>query len=578
MIVYRNHTSVLNTNNVMDSISQIVDDMHSGDANLYENAVELLIETGELETGITDIICNNYDCLNDEIVQCRKMSVLAGTIFHSLWASGTLLTNNLQKIKFCLQRIKSFTKLPQKITIGVPEGFVYYSLYPEIYLEAAEKFYLEEKPKKVIVIGLRSIGTQLSALVTAYLESYGCEVTTITLRPKGHPFNRHVVLSDKLKELFKNSIDTFVAIVDEGPGLSGSSIGGTLQEMLGLGIATEKTVIFPSWLPDSSSFISNTARNLWNRYKKYVGSFENQWIFNGKLEQFTGKKVVYDLSAGIWREHFITNKNEYPPVHPHHERRKYLLVDCYMEDPVKQIAKFAGLGKFGRNNYRRALQLSESRYIPKVAGYTAGFILMDYVNGDILNSNSVNDKLIDFVTDYLGFIKRNMPVTQCVSYDHMMQMIYENVKEGLGERWCLQVDKLKKIPRSYYDQEVVKIDGRMMPHEFLQTDTGILKTDFLEHHNDQFFHGPQNIAWDIAAFCVEFNLDQKKRSDFLEKVITVDKQINTHISFFTIAYLSYRLGYVSLASESIAGGPDSLRFLNMKKRYSSLLKDELQQL
>ena len=51
---------------------------------------------------------------------------------------------------------------------------------------------------------------------------------------------------------------------------------------------------------------------------------------------------------------------------------------------------------------------------------------------------------------------------------------------------------------------VVAIDGRMLPHEWLETRMAIVKADALDHHDDHFFPGCQDIAWDIAGASVEW--------------------------------------------------------------------------
>lgn len=56
--------------------------------------------------------------------------------------------------------------------------------------------------------------------------------------------------------------DYWFLVIDEGPGLSGSSICGTLEKLLKIGIAAEKIVIFPSWNPDVNRFVSEKAKNV----------------------------------------------------------------------------------------------------------------------------------------------------------------------------------------------------------------------------------------------------------------------------------------------------------------------------
>ena len=43
------------------------------------------------------------------------------------------------------------------------------------------------------------------------------------------------------------------------------------------------------------------------------------------------------------------------------------------------------------------------------------------------------------------------------------------------------------------------MDNRMFPHEWLATRRSYIKTDGTDHHDDHFYPGPQDIAWDLAA-------------------------------------------------------------------------------
>src|SRR6478735_2678051 len=103
--------------------------------------------------------------------------------------------------------------------LNVPEGFAYYALYPEQYAAAAIA-YLNHHPGTHgvhHVIGLRSIGTTLSAAVAIVLRAAQVAFRRYTVRPYGHPFDRQLELSTQF-----GPADSAL-VVDEGPGLSGSS-------------------------------------------------------------------------------------------------------------------------------------------------------------------------------------------------------------------------------------------------------------------------------------------------------------------------------------------------------------------
>lgn len=577
MVIYRNYKQTKKTSHQIAIIEKLVGMAMPTRPDFYDIAISLMIECGELETGITDYFCTDKDLINPQIEVCRSISIEAGAVIFSLWSEGVFLIDRWLNIKKSLSILKQM-QLPEQITLNVPEGFVFYGLYPEVYLEATSEFIKEMKPEKTLVIGLRSIGTVLSALIGAHLQSVGCVVKTLTVRPRGHPFNRFLVLDEKIKNMIRQSTGYYVIIADEGPGLSGSSIGGTLSAVKSLNVPSNRTVIFPSWLPSGERFISENARVLWNDYKKYTGSFENQWILNGKLERNLQKRLVYEISAGMWRSRFITEPSDFPPVHPHHERRKFMLVDNSEEKKNRWIAKFVGLGKYGASNVERAQKLAEMGFTPSVDQLCNGFAVMPFVEGNVLKASDLDESLIDFVKKYLLFIQKTMGASLQVSYDQMFEMIYTNVKEGMGENWCRCLEKFTPETSSLYEEVAVAIDGRMMPHDFLKTGDRFVKVDHIEHHSDQFFHGVQNICWDIAGFFVEFELDRRKREHFLENFTSIDSFVNKRQQFFNIAYLAFRLGYVSLAADSLKGEPDAGRFEKLRKKYCTMLKNELTEL
>jgi hypothetical protein len=103
------------------------------------------------------------------------------------------------------------------------------------------------------------------------------------------------------------------------------------------------------------------------------------------------------------------------------------------------------------------------------------------------------------------------------------------------------------------DEEAVAIDGRMLPHEWIETENGWIKTDALDHHDDHFFPGCQPIAWDRAGAAVEFGL------------------VNRAEDFWTRAYLAWRIGYTTMAADALGDSSDARRFAALRDSYCRLL-------
>lgn len=116
----------------------------------------------------------------------------------------------------------------------------------------------------------------------------------------------------------------------------------------------------------------------------------------------------------------------------------------------------------------------------------------------------------------------------------------------------------------------------MFPHESLQTSGGYLKIDGVDHHDDHFFPGGQEIAWDLAGCCVEFGLRRRRGEIALRyRSLANDRGLLDRLCFYKVAYLAYRLGYVTLAAEALGPSPDVARFNFLSQRYRAVLLGEL---
>ncbi len=120
--------------------------------------------------------------------------------------------------------------------LRVPEGYAYYALYPETYVAASRLFLNGRERGTAVCVGIRSIGTSLSAVVGATLELEGWEVHPLTLRPRGDPFRRRPVLTRELAHWLERQEQAYFLVIDEGPGLSGSSLCGVADVISELGV------------------------------------------------------------------------------------------------------------------------------------------------------------------------------------------------------------------------------------------------------------------------------------------------------------------------------------------------------
>ena len=88
----------------------------------------------------------------------------------------------------------------------------------------------------------------------------------------------------------------------------------------------------------------------------------------------------------------------------------------------------------------------------------------------------------------------------------------------------------------------------MLPHEWIATAAGYLKTDALDHGDNHFYPGPADIAWDVAGTIMEFELDAAAREHLIEAYVRAanDRGIRQRLPFSTAAYLAFRVGYAQM--------------------------------
>jgi hypothetical protein len=183
--------------------------------------------------------------------------------------------------------------------------------------------------------------------------------------------------------------------------------------------------------------------------------------------------------------------------------------------------------------------LSSAGYAPDALGITNGYMVTRFVNGMPLTVSDVTGDFLDRAASYLGF-RQSFQASGPVQFDSILRMLHINtagLREDLSE-----VDALRPLIEA---GQIVEVDGRMLPHEWIRTSTGYLKTDGIDHHDDHFFPGPQDIAWDLAGLCVEFHLSHLQCG---------------------------RLGYATLSYESVENETEKHRFHLLVDYYAQVVK------
>jgi hypothetical protein len=572
VIVYRNQRCPADPRKLLALLQSAVE--RSGTTSpSHDLAVEVLLETGTLECAVADAVFPYADGVHPTAQRLREASLAAGHVLWHTWHAKPQESRAWwSRLSDILNEIER-GPLPVTVETTIPEGFEYYAVYPETYLDAAKRCYAALGLETVVCLGLRSIGTSLSAVVAAALKEMGASVESFTLRPRGHPFSRHPSLQPELVSKLLNRRDARFLLVDEGPGISGSSLAGTAALLRSWGIADDRILFFPSWRTDGSQLQSAMARERWPRHRQFVTSFEEVWLETGRLQEaFPGE--LQDLSAGAWRQDVFDHDQQYPAVQPQHERKKFLLRDRSTGDQPKLLS-FAGLGSRSRQKVRRAERLADAGFTPKLETAAYGFVLRPFVAGTPVVRGMADARLVEVTAAYLAHLAQEHRAEPTVSDSSLREMITVNVAEGLRDS---QLDNLvSRLPAEVWAERAVALDGRMLAHEWIRTPAGYLKVDAMDHHDDHFFPGCQDIAWDLAAATIELGLGQEGGECLVDRyrLLSRDETIGDRIHPYAIAYLAFRLGYASLAATVLGETPDGSRFAADARWYADLLRSEL---
>jgi hypothetical protein len=275
-----------------------------------------------------------------------------------------------------------------------------------------------------------------------------------------------------------------------------------------------------------------------------------------------------DLSGGLWRTLLYPDEARWPAAQPQHERRKYLR----RNDPV--LLKFAGLGRYGAAKRALAERLAAGGFAPPVLGIEHGFLKTAFVPGRPLGRRDLDGAIVATAARYIAFRRAASPVEETLRFDELSGLVENNVRWGLGADWLGRLGRLQDAAPLFRDVPAVAVDARMLPHEWIRTESGFLKTDGVDHFDDHFFPGPQDIAWDVAGFAVEFGLDSRAADEFAGAVGAAlrDPSLPARLPFLTLAYVATRLGYASLAASSLGATPDGRRQAKLTKRYAWQLR------
>jgi hypothetical protein len=422
------------------------------------------------------------------------------------------------------------------------------------------------------VIGIRSIGAGLAALVAAVT---GAPLPQ-TVRPRGDPFRRRLQVAPALVAAWASGGAARLSIVDEGPGMSGSSFGAVIDRLEDAGVPLDRIECFPSHGGELGPAASANHRIRWRRVTRHVVDADALLVQSGRLARWIAGLVgplvqpLEDISAGRWRAKHFRSDSEWPACVVHQERRKLLA----HTRGATWLARFVGLGRDGDRALARARALRGAGFTPEIAGLCHGFLVERWVAATPLVVAKLDRAgrrhMIEHVGRYLGFRAREFAAAadRGATLDELAEMARYNATLALGAAPGLPGSPAALAPRVHR----VEIDGRLHAWEWLvQGDGALIKADALDHHAAHDLIGCQDITWDLAGATVELGLsvaEQQRLAAITGETCgrVPDPEL---LAFARPCYLAFQLGRHALAQT--AGGDEAARLAAAVARYAAQL-------
>lgn len=501
---------------------------------------EWLIATGQLEQAVLDA--------GGEGNEISAATIAAADLFlatRSSTSGGARVKSCTERLALALHRIEA-TSQDREIDVRVPEGFAWYALYPDSYAQTAETWSrrCEAAKSDICVIGLRSIGTTLAAVVAQALRNCGRTVRScISLRPSGDPFSRSAELPAGFVPGSQN------IIVDEGPGLSGSSMVAVARALHGVGADAAGIYFFAGHANGPGRAADESIRGWWRAPRVWTTELDDTVVdgsvmpdvLSSLIETCSGEIAegpAKDLDMLGWIS--LAGLSALPrAVAPGLETPKKIV---HLRSGRAVLLKFTGFA------LTSAAHRLEHRKSPRTAiapfGSGHGWTAMPWVEGRRL---TVADGGVPFQIDHLG------PWIVAAASETLMA---DEIRDGIGriasalKAWAMTRDGAARVRgiELVAEREAMNVssatmpcygDGRLAPHEWIRTLGGaILKADAGGHHCDHTWVGRQPIAWDLAGAEIEWELDDRRAATLYRTV-----QQTTGIEHCQATRPFYKAGY-----------------------------------
>lgn len=530
---------------------------HARIVDLFIGAASLA--QGVLDAGFTEVREDRLDATATAVD--ASLRALAQALIHS-WMTGAAAQP--AALLRAIERLSALP-MPQRVQLKAAEGFAHYAVYPESYAVAARTL----RGSLPTVIGLRSIGLGLGAMVAAATQS----PLSFSVRPTGHPFRRELSLGEGLRRALAERRRGAFAIVDEGPGLSGSSFAAVVEALEAIGVPPRYIHLFPSHRNPPGEAASPDVAARWRALRKHVVDFDELALetieprhrLASWVEDLTGPALapLQDIGAGRWRS--LRSGCAGVPASPQKEKRKFLL----RSERGVFLLRFAGLGARGRETFARACRLGEAGFSPRPLGLRHGFLVEPWEEATRLDPQEDRAGLVAHLAAYLAFRARHLPAgpESGATLQQLDAMRRQNIRELFGTDRALPPLPPQDMVRR------VQTDNRMHAWEWLRRRDGrIVKTDASDHCDAHDLIGCQDIAYDVAGARIEFELSQTEFSTLCERMRTAACALEPALlAFYESAYAAFQAASFTLDAQAPLTCEDGRMLCTQAHQYCAFL-------
>lgn len=547
MLVYADRRSDLSAGEMLRTLKRRL--KRNSAMTLSELRVPLVL-AGQIEQGALDA---DAEWTGD----AHHLTALCARSFVDVSLSTKGSATGLSEIQAAAEQLEvAIDAAPTPCSIRIPEGFAWYAVYPDAYIGAAlEWASARPRRQRVLAIGLRSIGTTLAAVVAATLRRRGCEVRVMTVRPHGHPFARVVQIPPIARQ------PDAAIVIDEGPGLSGSSMAAVADALERRGVPARAISFFAAHRNGPGQQASMDVRRRWQSTATYTTELSalrmGRETLVDAMASFHGATDVVGVGSGGWLSMAGLAGTLPPAFAPRIEIPK-LLARGASGSTLWKFAGFTLIPSPGEGPIMTSAEAVETRLgslgerglTPKPNGSKEGWIAVPWIEGRRLTPQDGSPRVLGQVAAYIAE-SCNPPLTRDADASarrRLADILCRNSECLLGPRGCEAARPIgRMLARELHQTNMPAYgDGRMAPHEWIQTADGrILKTDAAGHDFDHTVVGPQSILWDVAGMMVEWRLDHHQAAEVLA-CVKLSGCFETALACYRAAYAAFRAGVASL--------------------------------